>query len=70
VATLGKILLAAGVALVLLGAAFLLLARLGVTRLPGDLVVRRESFTLYVPLGLMLVLSVLLTIALNVFLRR
>jgi multisubunit Na+/H+ antiporter MnhG subunit len=70
VATLGKILLAAGVALVLLGAAFLLLARLGVTRLPGDLVVRRESFTLYVPLGLMIVLSVLLTIALNVFLRR
>ncbi|HWQ22475.1 MAG TPA: DUF2905 domain-containing protein [Gaiellaceae bacterium] len=69
-ATLGKILLAAGVALVLLGAAFLLLARLGVTRLPGDLVVRRESFTLYVPLGLMIVLSVLLTIALNVFLRR
>lgn len=69
-ATLGKILLAAGVALVLLGAAFLVLARLGVTRLPGDLVVRRESFTLYVPLGLMVVLSVLLTIALNLFLRR
>lgn len=69
-ATLGKILLAAGVALVLLGAAFLLLARLGVTRLPGDIVVRRENLTLYVPLGLMVVLSVLLTIALNLFLRR
>lgn len=69
-ATLGKILLAVGAALALAGAAFLLLARLGITRLPGDVVVRRGSFTLYAPIGLMIVLSVLLTIALNLFLRR
>jgi Protein of unknown function (DUF2905) len=70
VSTVGKVLLALGVALALAGVVFLLLARFGVTRLPGDVVVRRGNFTLYAPLGLMLVLSVLLTIALNLFLRR
>ena len=34
--------------------------------LPGDIVVKRDNFTLYMPLGTMLLLSVLLTIALNV----
>ena len=33
--------------------------------LPGDIVVKRDNFTLYAPLGTMLLLSVLLTIALN-----
>jgi Protein of unknown function (DUF2905) len=70
VATLGKILLAAGLALALAGVVFLVLARLGVTRLPGDLVIRRGNFTLYAPLGLMIALSVLLTIALNLVARR
>jgi hypothetical protein len=70
VTTAGRILLVAGIALALAGLAFLLLARLGVTRLPGDVVVRRGNFTLYAPIGLMILLSVVLTIALNVFLRR
>ena len=68
--TVGKVLLFAGIALALAGLAFLLLARLGVTRLPGDIVVRRGNFTLYAPIGLMILLSVVLTIALNLFLRR
>jgi hypothetical protein len=70
VSTAGKILLFAGAALAVAGLAFLLLARLGVTRLPGDVVVRRGNFTLYAPIGLMIVLSIVLTIVLNLFLRR
>ncbi|HXF97490.1 MAG TPA: DUF2905 family protein [Gaiellaceae bacterium] len=69
-ATLGKILLLSGAALALAGALFLLLARLGVDRLPGDVVVRRGSFTLYAPLGLMILLSVVLTVVLNLLWRR
>lgn len=68
--TAGKFLLLAGTALALAGVVFLLLARFGVTRLPGDVVVRRGNFALYAPIGLMLVLSVVLTIVLNLFLRR
>jgi hypothetical protein len=68
--TAGKALLIGGLALALAGIAFLLLARLGVNRLPGDIVVRRGNFTLYAPIGLMILLSVVLTIVLNLFLRR
>jgi len=69
VETLGKALLAAAALLALAGAAVLLLARFGIGRLPGDIVIRRGNFTLYAPIGLMVVASVLLTILLNL-LRR
>jgi len=62
--------LVAGLGLALAGVLFLLLARFGVTRLPGDVVVRRGSFALYAPIGLMILVSVVLTIVLNVLLRR
>jgi uncharacterized integral membrane protein len=41
-----------------------------VDRLPGDLVFRRGGVTVYFPLGLMILLSVVGTILLNIFLRR
>lgn len=34
--------------------------------LPGDIVVKRDNFTLYAPLGTMLLVSIVLTILLNV----
>ena len=61
-------LLVAGLALALLGGLVLVLGKLGVGGLPGDIVHRRGNFTLYVPLGLMILLSVVITILLN--LRR
>jgi uncharacterized membrane protein len=67
---LGKLLLAGGLLLLAAGVAVLLVLRLGLHRLPGDVVVRRPHFTLYVPVGLMVVLSVLLTIVLNLFSRK
>ena len=56
--------------LLVLGAVFLLLGRFGVDRLPGDLVFRRGNFTVYFPIGLMILLSVVGTILLNLFFRR
>jgi Protein of unknown function (DUF2905) len=70
VESLAKVLLGAALVLALVGGALFLAARLGVERLPGDIVVRRGNFTLYAPIGLMILLSIVLTIALNVFLRR
>ena len=60
----------AAVALLVLGGALLLLGRFGVDRLPGDLVFRRGNFTLYFPIGLMILLSVVGTIVLNIVFRR
>ena len=58
------------VALLVLGGALFLLGRFGVDRLPGDLVFRRGNFTLYFPIGLMILLSVVGTIVLNIVFRR
>lgn len=66
----GKLLLALGLVLILAGIAFLLLAHFGAHRLPGDIVIRRRNFTIYLPIGLMIVLSLLLTLALNLFSRK
>ncbi len=67
---MGKLLIGGALVLLVLGGSFLLLGRLGLDRLPGDLVFNRGSFTVYFPLGLMILLSVVGTIVLNVLLRR
>jgi multisubunit Na+/H+ antiporter MnhG subunit len=66
----GKLLIGGAVVLLVLGAIFLLLGRFGLDRLPGDLVLRRGNLTVYLPTGLMILLSVVGTILLNLFLRR
>ncbi len=66
---LAKILLVAGGVLVLAGLVLLLAGKLGLGRLPGDIVVRREGFTLYLPLMTMLLLSLALTLVINLILR-
>jgi len=58
------------VVLAIVGGAALLLSRLGVSRLPGDMVVRPKNVTFYFPLGLSILLSILLTVVLNLFSRR
>jgi len=66
----GRLLIGGAVVLLVLGAVFLLLGRLGVDRLPGDLIFRRGNLTVYFPIGLMILLSIVGTILLNLFLRR
>ena len=56
--------------LLVLGGLFLVLGRLGLDRLPGDLVFRRGNATVYFPIGLMILVSVVGTILLNLFFRR
>ena len=56
--------------LLVLGGLFLLLGRVGIDRLPGDLVFRRGNATFYFPIGLMILLSVVATIVLNFVFRR
>jgi hypothetical protein len=68
--TLAKVLLGLAAALALVGGLMLLASRLGIGRLPGDILIRRGNFTFYVPVGLMVALSLLATVILNVLLRR
>ena len=67
---IGKLLVAGAVVLLVLGGLFVLLGRFGVERLPGDLIFKRGNLTVYLPIGLMILLSVFGTIVLNVIFRR
>jgi len=67
---LGRLLIGGAVVLLVFGVIFVLLGRFGMDRLPGDLVLKRGNLTLYFPIGLMILLSVVGTILLNLFFRR
>lgn len=67
---LGKLLIGVAIVLLVVGGVFLLLGRFGLDRLPGDLIFKRGNVTVYFPIGLMILLSIVGTILLNLFLRR
>ena len=69
-AGLGKVFIVAGLGLAAVGLVFLIASRFGLSRLPGDIAIERKNFSFYAPLGLMLLLSVVLTLLLNLFARR
>ena len=69
---MGKALLLMGAALLAMGALLILLGsawRGGLPRLPGDLIWQRGEWTVYVPLATMLLLSLVLTVVLNLLVR-
>jgi hypothetical protein len=68
--TAGKVLLAAALILAVLGVGALALSKLGVDRLPATLTWQSDNVTIFVPIGLMVVASIIGTIVLNIFLRR
>jgi len=66
-----KLLLAGALLLAALGLGALVLSRLGVDRLPGTIRWKpTESSSVVVPVGLMVVVSLVGTIVLNILLRR
>lgn len=68
--TLGRGLVYLGLGLALLGGLVLLLGRvLDLGNLPGDLVYEGENVRIYVPIATMIVLSVVLTLLVNLFFR-
>jgi uncharacterized membrane protein YidH (DUF202 family) len=67
---MGRILLLLAVVIAVVGVLLILAGRGVLPRLPGDIAVERGNSRFYFPLGTSIVLSVVLTIALNLFLRR
>lgn len=67
---LGRVLIFFGIALVVLGGFFLLAPRIPfLGRLPGDFLIRRDHATFHIPLATCLVLSLVISILLNIFWR-
>ncbi|GBD30145.1 hypothetical protein HRbin32_01246 [bacterium HR32] len=61
----GRLLIVFGVVLVLVGLLLTFAPRIGLPRLPGDIVVQRDGFTFYFPIVTSIVVSVVLTLLLN-----
>jgi hypothetical protein len=66
---LRRILIVAGIILLVAGLAWPYLTRLGLGRLPGDIVIERQNFRFYFPLVTSLVVSVVLTLLFWLFRR-
>ena len=67
---LGRVLLIIGVVLVVVGGLAVLGIRLPFGRLPGDIAIEGERGGFYFPIVTMIVISVILTVLLNLFVRR
>jgi Protein of unknown function (DUF2905) len=63
----GRLLIIVGVVLVAVGFLWPFLGRIGLGRLPGDIVIEREGFSLYVPITTCLLISAVLTLGFWLF---
>lgn len=61
---MSRVLILIGLILVAAGLLWPWLSALGLGRLPGDIVIERQNFTLYIPIATGLLISVILTVLL------
>ena len=69
-AEVGRVVLIVGLVLVVIGGLAVFGIRLPFGRLPGDLAIEGEPGGIYIPIATMVILSIVLTILANLFLRR
>ena len=56
-----RILISLGVGLIVIGVLWPYLTKLGLGKLPGDIVIRRDNFNFYFPITTCILISVVLT---------
>jgi hypothetical protein len=65
---IGRMLVIAGVLLVILGLGFMFADKIPyVGRLPGDIFIKREKFSFYFPLTTSIIISIILTVLFSIF---
>jgi Protein of unknown function (DUF2905) len=67
---LGRLLLILAVVIAVVGVILILAGKGLIPRLPGDIAIERKNFRFYFPLGTSILVSLVLTLLLNLFLRR
>jgi hypothetical protein len=67
---IGRLILIVGIVLVVVGGLAALGVRLPFGRLPGDIAIEGERGGIYIPIATMIILSIVLTLLANLFLRR
>ena len=68
---LGKMLIALGLLIAAAGVVLIIAGKLNIPfgKLPGDITYQKKNLTVFAPFGTMLVVSVILTLILNIFSR-
>jgi len=66
---MSRFLILLGLVILAVGLLWPILSRLGLGRLPGDIVIERDNFTFYFPLATCILLSVLFSLVLWIFNR-
>ena len=64
---MSKILITLGVIFLLLGILYPYLTSLGLGRLPGDIVIKKNNFNLYFPITSAIIISILISIIMKIF---
>jgi Protein of unknown function (DUF2905) len=64
-----KLLIAIGLILIAIGLVWMLGEKLGLGRLPGDIVIEREGMRIYIPIATSIIISIALSLLLWLFNR-
>jgi hypothetical protein len=64
---MSKVLIILGAILILIGLIYPYLNSLGIGRLPGDIIIKKDNFNLYFPVTSAIIISILLTIIFRLF---
>ncbi len=65
----GRLLLVVGSIIIITGLMIILAERMGIGRLPGDILIRRENLTIFFPITTMIIISIILTLIFNLIRR-
>ncbi len=66
---IGKMLIFFGVIMVIIGGLIIIFGRMGLGRLPGDIVIQKKNFTFVFPLASCIIISVILTVIMWIIFR-
>ena len=64
---MSKVLIILGAILILIGLIYPYFQNLGIGRLPGDIIIKKDNFNLYFPVTSAIIISILLTIIFRLF---
>lgn len=68
---LGKVIILVGIVTIVLGMLLTLFGKIPfLGKLPGDILIQKPNFTFYAPLATGILISIILTILLNIFTRK
>lgn len=65
----GRVFVTIGIVLVIIGVIFIVGEKFGLGKLPGDIFIQKGNFTFFFPIVSSIIISIILTLLLNLFRR-